>query len=368
MRKFKLITLLLFYCIMGFAKSPMTICSVSSGPDFPAGDGSSGNPYIICNHSQFNQIFERALNTQYFKVGNNVDFSNAVIKSPGTEAVPFSGHFDGNGYMFSHIKLTGGGKNVALFSVLSANASIRNLNVNQLSNTSGVISFAGGLVGLARGAFISNIHIKNAEIIGPDNSGILAGQVENTDIENCSVEGVLKNTFGADGSGGLVGVALSSSISGVSAVVRIVSYSADVFGISAVGGLVGFSNNSHIENVSVFGDITYPTVSKGLGPKQIGGIIGDMRNQSTLKYAYFVGALHVDARDLGAAVGRVYNINPSQSVSIVWNRDISAVNSSALGEGKTSIEMGEVSFWQGLNFDTTIWQLIQGRYPDLTFS
>lgn len=360
------VIILLLYSMVSFSKTPLTVCSTSVGQSYPMGDGSPSNPYVVCNVAQFNRIAQEGLLANHFKLGSDIDFEESAITPIGTATSPYTGHFNGDGYTLKHISIQVGGTHTAIFSALGAGAILHDLNIDSISNTgSGTRSIA-ALVGEANNAIIDKINLHNAMVIGPDSSGLLIGRMTESSVSNCSVDGTLLNTFGADGTGGLVGFAKDSSIDKIKVNISIRPYNQEIFGISALGGLAGYVTNTQINDVYVIGSIDYSKAGSRSGPQQVGGIVGDLLNNSSLKHAFVVMPIVINAkRDLGAAVGRTFNINPAESEAVVWNNDISVVNESAFGVAATSASMGVVSYWQVLGFDESIWTLSTGQYPDL---
>ena len=57
----------------GLAKPPAGVCTGAVQEAFSAGDGSAGNPYIICRADQFTLINKDM--DAFYKLGSNLDFS-----------------------------------------------------------------------------------------------------------------------------------------------------------------------------------------------------------------------------------------------------------------------------------------------------
>jgi hypothetical protein len=357
---------LLMTCIFSlYAKTPLTICTTSITQNFPAGNGTVSNPYIVCNNEQFKRISTDNLTSDSFKLGKDIDFEYSAMEPIGSKESPYIGQFNGDGYTLSHVFINKSGENVGIFSKISSSASISHLYVNNIHNSTDATSNVGSVVGYADDANIIDVHISNATIIAPDSSGLLVGKVNNATISNCSVHGKLRNKFGADAGGGLVGLALNSSILRSSVIVNIEPYNQEIFGISDIGGVVGYASETTIDNVYVLGEINYSTVGKKDGPKNIGGLIGRMINNTTLNHAYVVAPLIINARNIGAAVGRLYNVDKSQSQGVVWNDEVSNVDISELGQGVASNKMGDKLFWVALGFKEDFWTFNDGQYPSL---
>ncbi len=129
----------------------------------------------------------------------------------GTEANPFKGKFNGNGHIVS------------------------NLTINRPTDDSQ------GLFGFSTGASIANIGLENANIIGRDRTGILAG-VQAYPIINCYTTGYVKGSYYVGG------------IAGASDEVKNCYSMCDIRGSGSTGGLIGEIQNS-ISNSFFVGDI-----------------------------------------------------------------------------------------------------------------
>ncbi len=83
---------------------------------------------------------------------------------------------------------------------------IDGINFMQASNKSG------GFAAYAINSTIRNVHVVNALLVAPDYSGGLIGGIEGTLVDHCSAQATLINGYGTHGSGGLIGVAVNSTI------------------------------------------------------------------------------------------------------------------------------------------------------------
>lgn len=360
----KTIFISLFIAFAVNAKIPTPLCSISTGSNFSQGDGSEANPYLVCNVSQFNRIGTDKLLSHHFRLGSDINFKNTQITVIGNQNEPFRGSLNGNDYALQNVTLPTLVSNNAIFSN-AANAEFSNLIIDGIKNTNIPSRKVAGLVAVAVNSEIMNVSINNASLNAPDRSGILVGELRNSIIQNCHVSGELFNSFGADASGGLAGFVFDSQINNSSSNVSIFSKNDSVFGISAVGGLVGYLTSSSINDSYVIGNIDYTNAQGNRGPKQIGGIVGDINVNSSLNHVYFVGSFNINARDLGAAVGRIFGSDPSDSSGVIWNGDATEVTDSALGRSATTTEMSQRVFWLRQGFNDSVWDLVDGAYPVL---
>ena len=78
------------------------------------GNGSSTNPFFICNVPQFNSIGVSFPKAKYWELGSNLYFT-VPLNPIGDYSVPFNGIFNGNGFEVRHYKL---GRNTRVDSAL----------------------------------------------------------------------------------------------------------------------------------------------------------------------------------------------------------------------------------------------------------
>lgn len=190
--------------------------TASSG--FGGGDGSEAAPYIISSASELAFLSEYVLNGgvtkgKYFILTANILLGygeNRRNFTPiGTEKMPFSGFFDGCGYI------------------------IKGLTVKSED-------FA-GLFGITSNASISNIIIEDAVIEGKTSGVIIGKATANTNcyIKNCGVSG---NVSGSELAGGAVGFAEGNGI-------WFTDISASVYVKAKVcGGIVAYFGGTSLTN------------------------------------------------------------------------------------------------------------------------
>ncbi len=204
------------------------------------GAGTVEDPYVLYTANDFYE-FSVAINkyaNNHFILGNDLDFSGKFFIPFGNEIYPFKGTFDGNGY--------------TIFNVHSA-------------------EYMGyrGVFGRIEEAGLNNIKVKNLNISGSGEIGGLVGYSTNSQISNCSVEGVIE---GNQDTGGLVGVLSGGSIINSYADVTVKGGSG-----GNIGGLVGMtSSGSEISNSYVKGNVT--------GVTKVGGLVG--MNSGTIRESF----------------------------------------------------------------------------------
>jgi hypothetical protein len=205
----------------------------------------------------------------------------------GTYEQPFRAIFDGQGHVIRNLHSKG-------------NASL-------------------GLFGSADGAILRNIHLKSINISGDTTSvdvAALLSYANNTELENCSVQG---SVSGGNNVGGVVGHADQGKISNCSANINVQAYEINVGGIVglakgtqlqelkasgsvhggdfSVGGIVGSSlDHSELNKLSFKGRVT--------GKSWVGGIAGVLR-QTDLKQSYANVIINAQEDSAGGLVGSI---------------------------------------------------------------
>ena len=344
-----------------FSKTANPLCATVTGSDFPVGNGTLANPFLICNTSQINQIGKNNsfLNKSYI-MGADLNFTGITFQMIGSANTPFQGSFDGAGYTLSNISLALTGNNIAVFPAV-INGVIKNLNLNGMTNLSQG-TFFGGLIATAVNSQITNIRITNLTMNAPDFSGGLIGQAQNCVVSNSSVQGTMQLNFGTDSGGGLIGDALNVKVSSCAVHVNMVETFNTAYGVSAIGGVFGSITNSTVSNCYADGNIDFSSVTSPLLPDFIGGFSG-ISSSTAISNSYYAGKLTVKANDLGGAIGALSGtIIPT---NLYWDTVLSGVTKSAAGLGQTTCMMKQKSFWTSLGFSSAIWILKDGAYPKL---
>lgn len=139
--------------------------------NFVGGDGTEQNPYLIVTTEDLNNVRNNL--TAFYKLTKSLDL-NSILWEP---IVDFKGGFDGTDKIIS------------------------NLKIQSLDNRQYVGFFAN-----CEDASLKNIHIEKANIIGNANTGgIFAGNLYNSNVQNCSVNGSIELS-GFCNAGGFAGV------------------------------------------------------------------------------------------------------------------------------------------------------------------
>ena len=316
---------------------------------YSGGTGDPNDPYQIATAADLILLGETPKDyDKHFIITADIDldpnlpgrmvFDRAVIAPDMNDADadfqgnPFTGIFDGNGYMISHLTIVGT-EYLGLFGNLYTEAIISNVSLEAV-DVKGTHRCVGGLVGY--------------------NSGEIS--------ESCST-GMVSGARGSwlGGVGGLVGHSSGKIAACYS--------SSDVSGNNCVGGLVG-SNGGKIIN-----SYSSSTVS---GECSIGGLVG--LNPGSIVASHSIGLVTGDEH-AGGLVGRNKHYawgNGGQAGSATmsfWDIETSSQQTSACGSGLTTAEMQNASVFleagwhlMGETEDGTedIWWILEGHdYPRL---
>lgn len=211
------------------------------------GSGKENDPYQVYTASDLTGVYRKG----YFKLMNDIDLTNYINQfSPteGWESIGREGsetiHFDGNGHKITGLWCNSTRDNTGLFSCF-ANGTIKNLTVET---------------------------VKNKQVKGGVNTGILIGKMINGTIEKCIVSGSV-----SDGTpvGGMVGLFDGGKISLCQANVTINTTGEKSF----VGGLVGETANGEIDQCFTQGKI-FATGKESY----VAGLVG--KNSATITNCY----------------------------------------------------------------------------------
>jgi hypothetical protein len=316
------------------------------------------------------------------------DTSNS---NSGFQGIEFSGVFNGNTYIVSNLTINNGssrfpGDYVGLFGFLHGGR-IQSLGLENANVTGG--GYVGGLCGWNKEGTISDSH-STGNVTGDIGVGGLCGGTyygENDPvINNCYA---ISNVTGGDYVGGLCGqnhalISDSKTVGDVTGEGHYVgglcglnanainnSYAVgNVMGGNSVGGLCGanggaVTNSYATSNVSGGywvgglcgngnGTISNSyAVSNVTGYSSVGGLCGE--NGGATDNSYAVGKVSGEMRVGGLCGGKV-----AGSVSLsFWNVEVSGIEVSLGGTGKTTTELMTQSTFTGWDFTTPVWMMLR---------
>ena len=182
-------------------------------PGFASGTGTADDPYVIKDEAQLRFLAESVNGGQnysgkYFRLDSDIGLTSPWTPI-GTEGVPFSGSFNGNGHVVSGLTITKTGtENTDLY--LGLFGKIAGISSNSYTSTSewknidrkdyGIIienltlvdvhivasgSKIGALVGEVYDAYIRNVEVRDGGVIGTNSVGGIIGRGYGTIIDSC---------------------------------------------------------------------------------------------------------------------------------------------------------------------------------------
>jgi hypothetical protein len=370
--------------------------------------GVAGNPYLICTADQMNRIgASSSYWSKHYKLMRDIDLSSFqgdefaaigasfnssgayVASSPG-----FSGTFDGNHFALKnlHYSLRYRGRHYCgLFNFVEGGR-IKDLTLDGFDFFCSARAYYGSgshgiLMGLARDADISNVHIINSKIIGGGGGygavGAIAGRVNGGAYRDSSVvasTAKLTNDTYAHG-WQAVGLFFGSVAGGGSSTCVYVDRSmaqglVDTLGINwhTDGWVGGFNGSvdwagcwSTFRNIYSRVDVRNSTTVVPSGSAI--GLFSGAINWSTLENIWVTGAL------LGnAAAGRKggfsgLNGGTVAGSGLFWSTSASGIAFTAAGisggVSGVSDALLKTPTTYGLDWDTTIWHFETGQFPKL---
>lgn len=175
------------------------------------------NPITISTANDL-QLVETYPNAN-FRMINNLDMSGVSFDGLCSEAAPFTGTFDGSGYVIKNVlNNTSGIKGIGLFNTTQG-ATIKNLGVES-STFTGTAQNVGGVIGTMRGGLIEQCYVSNSTINGNDHTGSLVGGVNGYyDTAITGTGAIVRNCYGnaavnsnPNQAGGLCGTVMKGTV------------------------------------------------------------------------------------------------------------------------------------------------------------
>jgi hypothetical protein len=339
-----------------------------------AGSGTPESPYLVSNASELAAVVHYDPDANY-RLTKSIDLSGMCWAS---SVIPwFSGEFDGDGFVVSHLTIKGEGSS-GLFGQLEFGAKVSDLGVVDANVTSSG-DRTGGLAGWSFGGDLIGCRVSGS-VRGERYVGGLIGWTDG-DLDGCrsTAEVHGKEAVGGllgFGRGGHVTQSFSSGLvegaSGVGGLVgRAEGYlmwscsEADVRGEERVGGLVGVCTDAHLTQCYSRGEAQ--------ASRYVGGLIGLKGGWSQVTRCYSSGLVTGDDA-VGGLVGFDGSAEPGSS-QCFWDIETSGQTTSAGGAGGTTIEMQIAGTYLDAGWDFAgeaangtedIWWIDEGRdYPRL---
>lgn len=174
----------------------------------------------------------------------NIDLDGLAWTPIGSDVKPYSGTFDGGGFVISKLMISSTADNQGLFGYCK-NATVKNVTT-QGGSVSGN-NFVGGIVGHAEGGSITNCESGSTISSGGSSNGGIVGSCTGTVITYCVNKGnILRGVYQ---NGGISGTATESKID------RCINYG-DISNTDHSGGIAGYNTNGVVSDCLNLGNIT----------------------------------------------------------------------------------------------------------------
>ncbi len=288
-----------YFIIIALAMVALTWKNPANAQPVPKKPEGSGNPFVPYLISCASELYWLTQNPQYWGVGDVFvqvdhidlkDYDNwGVI---GTEATPFRGVYNGQGYTIRNLTIDSSGvDNIGLFGYVGSSS---------------------------MGGYIINLGLINVNISGSQNVGSFVGKVwvdEEFYIQNSYVSG--GKVVGSGVTGGLVGGNNGTSVLVNSDDFPLIDCSfsdVDVVwsgygGGDRIGGLVGCNGRGVVRDSYSRGDVLVENVN-GIAQvgERVGGLCGSSDDLGVIEYSYSSGQVTVTDIDyVGGLTGYLGN-------------------------------------------------------------
>jgi hypothetical protein len=308
------------------------LCTEFVGTDFKTeGDGSAGNPYLLCNKEQLQSWALGMAGDDVLVLGTSIDLSGVTWTPTGS----FTGTFDGAGHAITGVTRIDAGSG-GFFESLGSGAVVRDLRLLEL-NISGTVT-VGGLAASSTGATIESVQVEGTISGTGDNIGGLVGSATNTTMRDLQAA---VTVTGEGNIGGIVGNMSSGTMERSSASGTITGSQAE--GCTMVGGLVGYAINATLSE-------SFATATVSSAGAANGGLIG-WAQTGTVSDCYATGSVAggrsiddtcstvFDLASLGGLIGVDYNGVVQRSYATGATNTPYIIAAGLLGHGWTTSDM-----------------------------
>jgi putative cell wall-binding protein len=292
---------------------------------------------------------------------NDIDLSGQEWIPIGTPAQPFSGTFDGNGFVIKglNINLVSESKvYIGLFGY-GVNMLIKNLGVtgSQISITGGKVkepAYSGGIAGYLSNSTVinsfSDIRLQSQALKHVYSAGI-AGYATNSEINNSYNLGDVQFDFSGERYsylGGIVGLADESLFSEV-------YNSGTISGNYYSGGIAGQVHESRIVNAFNLGTVS----TRAYYQSTSGGIAGKAILHSEINNTYNIGGVLADTwnepeKRIGGIVGTLDSTTVTNSY--YYDQEGTIPSRTNYGTVKSKVEMQQQTTYAGFDFND-VWDM-----------
>lgn len=285
----------LFVINPGLGRSASAAWDGTAAAGFESGTGDSSDPYIIKTAEQLAFLAKQVnggetYRGKYFQLEADLDLSGSEWTPIGTETVPFSGKFSGNGHVLTNVKISAAGDYIGLFGYNTGTITYVGIESGEISGGNCTGSICGLNAGTITGCY------NNAPVTGKESAGGVCGKNSGTvqmSYNTGAVTGILK-TGGVCGesadrstlancynTGMLVGDSVVGGICGSVESSADVSSSfsmAEICGNSEIGGNIGTGpskNCFYSKDLFLKEDFGGPVETKDL-TSRLSGFSGDI--------------------------------------------------------------------------------------------
>lgn len=310
---------------------------------FGGGDGTELNPFLVEDVHDLNSI-RNNLSAYYKQTADiKMELSNWIVLGDYNES--FNGYFDGDKYGINNMKIDGSNNSfLGLFGVVE-NATLINITLNNINIVAS--SFAGALVGQAKGNNIITNCSANGNLVGGYHVGGLIGDIEingsQATIEKCHSSVTLSSN--AKG-GGLIGALGGYSGGGVIDIISctIDSHLKNIESGVGIGGLIGEFNPTestiNITDCSFNGDIE----DSAGGSTSTGGLIGEYAASDCnvkISKCFVIGSLSSVVTENGSIGGFIGSSSSSNGVcEIINSYSVADISTSVTGSANVGGLLG----------------------------
>ena len=354
-------------------------------------DNPSGN-YELARHLDFNdpQSYAAGIINKDWTVDNFHDRAD----NGWLPISNFSGTFNGNGYTIANLRINRSTNHLGLFGTIDSSGIVRDLGLFVRYSELRAIRFfgVGALAGTNAGTVIGSyavgeIHFQGAVDVGGligESRGLVINSHANVSLDSLNTgcgglvgrnTGMILNSYA---SGVISGTTHRGGLVGENSGKIINSYATGNVRSDSVrtGGLVGFNDaaSSEIKNSYATG-IVRSTGAPFSNPIRLGGLVGEMVNNSKVINSYAIGTV-VDTNDtlvgalIGNHTGNANDINRDVTNSY-WNSETAGQPVSAGGSGQTTAQLQSPTAASGIyeNWSAADWDFgSSSQYPLLKYA
>lgn len=173
----------LFVINPGLGRSASAAWDGTAAAGFESGTGDSSDPYIIKTAEQLAFLAKQVnggetYRGKYFQLEADLDLSGSEWTPIGTETVPFSGKFSGNGHVLTNVKISAAGDYIGLFGYNTGTITYVGIESGEISGGNCTGSICGLNAGTITGCY------NNAPVTGKESAGGVCGKNSGT-VQMC---------------------------------------------------------------------------------------------------------------------------------------------------------------------------------------